>query len=416
MIKVLSVVCASILLSACGDMSELQEDELREFVRKAKRVVTDELFSDYDKDQIETVEDVIAEVLAEDDDEAADDGDTVVANNRCSEVGRKTVYSAKNLPISGLAEGVKVNLSAKSDGLECTAEGTAEEAEISVTCTKGACSCDVTSRTSQSSGNYQADCTDSAISGANRTQTFSYKADEVAEYGDDLPDFPTTTTTTDDQGGYSLIISSPANKKELEIFAVSIVGESAEETTILTADKDKSLRVYDSQDQQLANKLARWPNEVGDDIFDLQIAAGNDANFNVFFVRDARQTVKTIAGYVDEELSPVALVPMEQDREITMTVAVHQRNSGNNLSIFNFSGNPDPGPLPTGSNAGIDFISVDSNGIVKKLHASGNGGISSQQNNDGVLLTPSNFVCQVNDTVYVRINKNIYQATCTQGG
>ena len=412
MIRVLSVVCASILLSTCGDMSELQEDELREFVRKAKRVVTDELFSDYDKDQIETVEEVIDEVLTEDD-EVVDDGDTVVANNRCSEVGRKTVYSANNLPIVGLAKGVKVNLSAKSDGLECTAEGTAEEDEVSVTCMKGACSCETTSQTSQSSGNYQADCSDSAISGANRAKTFSYTEDEVAEYGDDLPDFP-ATIAVDDQESYRLIISSPANKKELEIFAVSIIGETGAETTTLTDDKDKSLRVYDSQDQQLTDKLARWPSKVGDDIFNLQIDAGDEANFNVFLVKDARQTVKTIAGYVDEKLSPTAFVPMAQDREITMTVSVHQRGNST-LSIFDFSGNPDPGPLPTGSNAGIDFISVDSNGIVKELHGSGDGGISSQQNNDRVLLTPSNFVCQVNDTVYVRINKNIYQATCTQG-
>lgn len=412
MIRVLSVVCASILLSTCGDMSELQEDELREFIRKAKRVVTDELFSDYDKDQIETVEEVIAEVLTEDD-EVIDDGDTVVANNRCSEVGRKTVYSANNLPIAGLANGVKVNLSAKSDGLECTAEGTAEETEVSVSCMKGACSCDAISQTDQSSDNYQADCTDSAISGANRAKTFIYTEDEVAAYGDDLPDFP-ATITVDEQGGYRLIISSPANKKELEMFAVSIIGETGAETTILTADKDKSLRVYDSQDRQLTDKLARWPSKVGDDIFNLQIDAGDDANFNVFLVKDARQTVKTIAGYVDEQLSPTAFVPMEQDREITMTVSVH-RGSNGNLAIFDFSGDPDPGPLPTGSNAGIDFISVDGNGIVKELRGSGNGGINSQQSGGRVRLTPSNFVCQVNDTVYVRINNNIYQATCTQG-
>lgn len=411
MIRILSVVFASVLLSTCGDMSELQEDELREFVRKAKRVVTDELFSDYDDDQIEAVEEVIVEVLTEDD-ELSDDGGggtTVASNNRCSEVGRKTVFSAKNLPFSELAEDVKVNLSSRSDGLECSAEGS----EVRTSCTKGACSCNTLGQADSSSGEYSADCTDSAVSGTNRQKSFTYTEDDVAEYGDDLPDFP-DTITVDDQESYRLVLSSSADKKELNLFAVSIIGATADDTTTLTDSKDKSIYVYDSDDQRLTDKLARWPSKVGDDIFDLQIVAGNEANFEVFLVKDARQTVKTIAAYVDEALSMTSLNSVAQDRSTTMTVAVYQRSNGD-MSIFEFSANPDPGPLPTGSNAGIDFISVDSNGVVTALRGSGNGGINTQETGGVVRLTPSNFVCQVNDTVYVRINKAIYQATCTQG-
>lgn len=409
MIRVLSVVFASVLLSTCGDMSELQEDELREFVRKAKRVVTDELFSDYDEDQIDAVEDVIVEVLTEDEELSDDGGTTVASNNRCSEVGRKTVFSAKNLPFSELAEDTKVNLSARSDGLECSAEG----ARVRTSCTKGACSCETLGQADSSSGEYSADCTDSAITGTSRQKSFTYTEDEVAEYGDDLPDYP-NTITVDDQESYRLVLSSAGDKEELKLFAVSIIGATASDTTTLTDSKDKSIYVYDSGDRRLTDKLARWPSKVGDDIFDLQIAAGDEANFDVFLVKDARQTVKTIAAYVDEVLSITSLTTVAQDRSTTMTATVYQRNSGS-LSIFEFSANPDPGPLPTGSNAGIDFISVDSNGMVTAFRGSGDGGINTQESSGVFRVTPNNFVCQVGDTVYVRINKDIYQATCNQG-
>ena len=408
MIRVLSVVFAGVLLSSCGDMSELQEDELREFIRKAKRVVTDELFSDYDDEQIETVESVLVEVLTEDEELEEDEEDTVVASNRCREVGRKTVFSAKDLPFAELSEDTKVNLSAKSDGLECSAEGS----EVLTTCMKGACSCSTRGQVDSSSNNYQADCIDSAIRGANREKSFSYSEEEVAEYGDNLPDFPDTITSSD-QESYRLVISPTT--KELALFSVSIIGATADDTQTLTDDKDKSIYVYDNNDQRLTDKLARWPSKVGDDIFDLQIEAGNDANFEVFLVRDARQTVKTIAGYVDEELSAITFNPAAQDRSTTMQVAVYQRNTGG-VSIFEFSANPDPGPLPTGSNAGIDLISVNENGIVSVLGVSGSLQMSTQELANGtVRISTNGFACQLGDTVYVRVNRDIYQSSCTQG-
>lgn len=407
MIRVLSVVFASVLLSTCGDMSELQEDELREFIRKAKRVVTDELFSEYDEDQIETVENLVVEVLTEDEQEAGEETTSVVSN-RCSEVGRKTVFSARSLPFADLEEGLKLNLSAKRDGLECSVEATADK--ILTTCMKGACSCDSDGEADGSE--YHASCVDSAIRGANRETRFTYLENDVANYGADLPDFP-NTITADVQDSYRLVVS--AAEKELKVFTVSLIGESVEGTKTLNDDKDKSLYVYDSSDQRLMDKLARWPTAVGDDIFDLQINAGKEANFSVFLVEGSRQSVAKIAGYVDEELTATDFGIMAQDRTTTMTsVSRYQRQGGSDLVILEFSADPDPGPLPTGSNAGIDFIAVDDNGIVKTIHGSG-AGINAQVTNSSVRISAGSFLCQVGDTVYVRVNKDIYQGSCVQG-
>ncbi len=369
-------------VSACGDLSEIDDDRIRNFVKTAKRVIFDELLTDGNtEDEIDDKMNVIVEALEQD--EEGGNGDQVSEAHRCRETGRKTAVMFRD-PAGHLLDYFN-----DPSGFTCSSTD-ADSTE----CSDGddVCACD-TDDTLNPAGStkFAVTCTESDGSGV----TFDFSDAETLVY-----DAPPSSSA------YSIMERNQNEKAPGVVFPITVVDSNG---VTVTPTDEASLAVYDSDGDEVDGALATWKTAVGDDIYDLSAAAGDSASFEVFLVRDTAG-VAEIGGTVDgTAIAPVTLTAGDYTGENDILAI-----DDDDKILLMFSGAAYTA-LNTASKL-VSYVVTDANGEVQESVLEQTvQGIDVQGASGRTFATLRAGGCVVGHYVLVRIGRNadkVYLVRC----
>lgn len=370
---------------ACGDLSEIEDDRIRDFVRTAKRVIIDELMTDGNtQDEIDDKIDVIVEAIK------GNSGNGGITNPplempACRETGRKTVVMFRD-PAGHI-----------SDYIDDPSGFTCEISENSAICSDGdICTCEADD-TMNPAGNtsFSANCTEDGGSG----DTFNFTAAETSDYnapssGNQPP--PSSTNA----GTYRIEEQNQNQKNPGIVFPITVIDSRG--TTVQPAAQ-ASLTVYNSSDSEIDDALAMWKTSAGDNIYDVDVAAGVSASFDVFLVRDTSGVAK-IGGTVDG-------TPIDK---VTLTAGNYSGASdvqvfNNNMNGINFMFSGAARTALNGANKAMAYVITNANGEVQESAT-----VSILRGLDIPVGGTTTFVgtiagvsCVVGEYVLIRIGNNV---------
>ena len=386
--------------AACGDLSEIDDNRIREFVKTAKRVIIDELMVDGNtQDEIDDKIGVIVEVLQGDSGGGTttppgDGGGTPPAVPACRETGRKTVVMFRD------AAGHIGSFLADPSGFNCDILAT------STTCVDGddICSCQADDALNPSgSTTFAVTCTEDGGSG----ETFSFTDAETTTY--DAPSGGGGGTTPPGGGAsaYSISESNQNQKAPGIIFPITVVNNSG---ATVTPAAQASLSAYNSSGSEIADALATWKTTVGENIYDISVGAGNKAEFIVFLVRDTSGVAK-IGGTVDG--TPINKVTLTAGTYTGVSDILAINDTQSSSMTFMFSGTARTS-LNSASKA-MTYVITDANGEVQASETATLRGLDVPGTNGKTFVTSTAGSCNVGEYVLIRIgvgSSKVYLVRC----
>ena len=328
--------------AACGDLSEVDDERIREFVKTAKRVFIDELTIDGNtQEEIDDKIAVIVDVLQGDSGGGTTTPTEVVP--ACRETGRKTVVMFRDHRRHAYDYLNDVS------GFACEWPPTP-----SAFCTDGdeVCECEATDTMNPvGSTSFTASCTEEGGDG----DTFNFTAAETLDYdapsGSGIP-------PSSNAGTYRIEEQNQNQKNPGAVFPITVVDSRG---TTVRPSAQASLAAYDSSGSEIDAALARWKTVVGANIYDVSVAAGASARFKVFLVRETSGVAK-IGGTVDG--TPIAKVTLTAGNYSGASdiLVVNDTSRGNITFLFS-------GAARTALNAAskvMTYVITDANGEVIK--------------------------------------------------
>lgn len=370
------------MIVSCGDLSEIEDERIRDFVKRAKRVVIEELMSDGNTQQdIDGKIDVIAEALV------GDSGTAETQQSACRETGRKTLLMFLNP-----ADHISAYFDDRSDsGFECTI--VTERAQCSDA--NGVCQCEADDILNpEGSTSFAATCSENG--GA--SDTFNFSAAETLNYNAPSGGGATPRPTAS-SGTYSIKEQYQSPVQPGQVFPLTVIDMDG---TTVTPDTQASLAVYDSGGIEINDALGRWTTEIGDSIYDVNVAGYERASFNVFLLRDT-QGVAQVGGTVDGTAIAKA------------TLSAARYADANDIEVFNdtekriirfmFSG-----AARTALNDAyktISYIVTDGNGeVVESMTVNDLEGLDIPSAADTTFVAQRPGLCVANAYVMIRIGNN----------
>lgn len=387
--RCLGAVAGLLLLGiACGDLSEMSDDELRAFVQRAKRVAIEELLAGGNTQaDVDNVIKIVAEELSSNGGDGS--APTNPSTSTCREIGRKTVVMFRD------PAGHALDLLLDSSGFSCDFTGS------STTCTDGdgVCECEADD-TLNPAGNtsYAATCTENSGDG----QTFNFSEAETREY--DNPGGSTTPIGGNNPGTYVIKEGNQNQRRPGEIFPITITDSRG---TTVTPSSQASLDVYNSSNSVINDAIATWKTAVGSDIYDVSVGANERAAFDIFLVTGTTNVAK-IGGTVDG--TPTDKYTLAAGNFTGASdVLVHKASS--NRLVFMFSGTA----LRelNANNKTLSYVVTDANGTVTAYgnNTSLSGGITVQ----GTYAQYVNGACTTGAYILIKVGNSaskVYLPTC----
>ncbi len=324
--------------AACGDLSEIEDERIRNFVKTAKRVIIEELLTDGNTaDEIDDKIDVIVGVLQ------GDDGGVVSppSESSCRETGRKTVVMFRD------AERHTFDYLGDSSGFSCPTL-----TDSSTSCRDGdsVCVCETSDNLNPDQAtSFAVSCTedggDGSIFNFTDAETLSYAAPSGGGGGSPAGSNP---------GTHSIKEQDQNQKNPGMVFPITVVGSSG---AVATPTDQASLQAYDSSNSPITDALATWKTAVDDDIYDVSVGTGEEAKFDVFLVRDTTGVAK-IGGTMDA--TPIDKVTLTAGQYSGAADILAINNAGNTTFMFS-------GAARTALNAAdkvMTYVITDANGEV----------------------------------------------------
>ena len=329
------------MIVSCGDLSEIEDDRIRDFVKRAKRVIIEELMTDGNtQGEIDDKIGVVAEALR------GDGGAAEVQQSACRETGRKAVLMLLN-PVDHISSYLDDR---RDSGFTCTID--TERVE----CADGndVCECEANDTLNpEGSTSFTALCSEDG--GA--SDTFNFSEAEILSYN--APSGGTASPPNNPAGNLGTYRIKERYQNPMQpgtIFPITVADSSG---TTVAPDSEASLAVYDSSGGEIDEALGRWTTEVGENIYDVSIDEYGVASFNVFLLRDT-QGVAKIGGEVDG--TPIAKASLTAatyagagDIEV-----VNDEGRGNIRFLFSGAART----ALTAANNKISYVVTDSNGEV----------------------------------------------------
>ena len=371
---------------ACGDLSEMSDDELRAFVQRAKRVAIEELLAGGNNQaDVDNVIKIVAEEL-----NPNGGGDLTPTNPTalCRDIGRKTIVMFRD------PEAHALDLLLDSSGFSCEFTGS------STACSDGGfvCECEADD-TLNPAGNtsFAVTCTENGGDG----QTLNFSDAETIEY--DNPG-ATTPGTGNNPGTYIIKEGNQSQHRPGEIFPITITNNSG--TTVI-ASSQASLDVYNSSNGLISDAIAMWKTAVGDDIYDVSVGANERAAFDIFLLTGTTNVAR-IGGTVDG--TPTDKYTLSAGN-YTGASDVQVHKASNNRLVFMFSGTA-LSEL-NANNKTISYVITNANGSVTTHgnNISIGGGITIQ----GTYANYLNADCTTGVYILIKIGNSaskVYLPTC----
>ena len=328
--------------AACGDLSEIEDERIREFVKTAKRVIIDELMTDGNtQDEIDDKIDVLVDAIK------GDSGGGVtpppIGVPVCRETGRKTVVMFRD-PAGHVGDYLK-----DTTGFDCTMSGDG------AICSDGEDVCTCTANDTMNpagSTSFTATCTEDGGSG----DTFNFTDAETLNY--DAPTDGGGTTPPPTSGSdYSIKEQNQNQKSPGMVFPITIVDSSG---ATVAPDAQASLAAYNSSGSEIDDAIATWKAVSGDNIYDVNVAAGVSASFDVFLVRGT-SGVAELGGTVDGTAINKVTLTAGSYADASDVVVINDTTI--NKIRFMFSGAART--ALNSSNKAMEYIVIDANGEVQ---------------------------------------------------
>ena len=372
------------MIVSCGDLSEIEDERIRDFVKRAKRVVIEELMSDGNTQQdIDGKIDVIAEALV------GDSGTAETQQSACRETGRKTLLMLLN-PVDHISAYLDDR---RDSGFECTIA--TESAQCSDA--NGVCSCEANDTLNpEGAQSFTATCSENG--GASDTLNFSV-AETLSYNAPNGGATPPPDRPTANSGMYRIKEQYRSPVQPGQVFPLTVIDTDG---TTVTPDTRASLAVYDSGGVEINDALARWTTEIGDSIYDVNVAGYEMASFNVFLLRDT-QGVAQVGGTVDG--TPIAKATLSAARYAEASdIEVFNDTERGNI-IFSFSG-----AARTALNDAdkeISYIVTDGNGeVVDTVTVNELEGLDIPSDTDTTFVARRPGLCVAGAYVMIRIGNN----------
>ena len=369
------------LIVSCGDLSEIEDDRIRDFVKRAKRVIIEELMTDGNSQtDIDDKIGVIAEALQ------GDSGATEQQQSACRETGRKTLLMFLN-PV----DHISAYLDDKRDNdFECTIT------TASVTCSDGndVCECEANDTMNpEGSTSFSSICSENG--GA--SETLSFSTGETLSYN--APTTGGNPTPAVSSSTYRIKEQYRNPMQPGMVFPITVVDSSG---TTVTPDTQASLAVYDSSGVEINDALGRYTTEIGENIYDVSVSGYDRASFNVFLLRDT-SGVAQVGGTVDG--TPIA--------KATLTAATYAGAS--DIQVVNDGGSSNirfifSGAARTALNDAdkeISYVVTDGNGdVVDSITVNDLEGLDIPSANGTTYLAQRPGYCAAGAYVMIRIGNN----------
>ena len=377
------VFLATIVVYACGDLDEIDDDELREFVQRARRVARQELAKDVSPARIDALEQTIIDVLQ------GDDGTSALSRGTCWEDGLRTTFlatQADEVRRAGIAH-------APHDGLRCTDHYLdAQPNHDGVTCVSANCSC-YADGVLQGHGNYATAC---VVSSTNTSETNLYSTAQASVYEPSLvPDGI--------MSDYAIMPTVLGTKHPGYMFDVTVLAGN----TPLPQRATASLTAYDLYGKEATAALAQWKNNLHDNIYAVDQFTG--ANFNeVFFMQASlAKGIQMLGGVVDGKGFRRAYVIVEGLAfAATQVLLAHQYD--NDLVIV--LGGPAQDAFRNAGRA-LSYLAVNAAGEVvsRQLRKT----FSHVLEVDGsYLIRITGGTCVIGNPVLIRMGGMVHETTC----
>lgn len=397
--RLLLVMGIFISVTTCGDMEDIEDEEIRTFVKRVRNILQKE----FSTEGIEDIERIVVEELQ--DSTPSDDEES------CQEVGRKSVHVAKLAPsiLEAYLEGrVKDDLDPQSPVFKCGDND--EVTEDSVACAMAGCECTASNEKDSESGLYVAHCN----RGVEETDYF-YTERQVGSLdppASDDEDTDTPPQPVEETAKYNFNPNNLGQKKVGDVFEVSIEA-AAGEASPTTMNRD--LYAYDANDTEVNGAMAVWKSS-GNVYDDIHLAAGDSAEeFEVFMTKAAVGRVTYLGGMIGSDDLGMASISVVEPTCPACTMSANALNVPKlslHLTILAFTSDPDP------NSEGIKVLSVDSNGGVLLYHETTNSYKSDSHqwecDSDACTLTMQgeSLTCEAGNPVFARIGDKVYQAEC----
>ena len=371
--------------AACGDLSEIDDNRIREFVKTAKRVIIDELMTDGNsEDDIDDKIDVIVDVLQGD---SGYNGGTTTPLGvpACRETGRKTVAMFRD-PAGHISDYLN-----DVSGFACVMTSD------SAACTDGddVCECEADDTMNPThSTSFTVSCTEDGGDG----ETFNFTDAETLNY--DAPSGGGTPPSSSNAGAYRIEEQNQNQKNPGMVFPITVINRSG---TTVTPSAQASLSAYDSSGSEIDDALAMWKTAVGDNIYDVIVAAGVSASFDVFLVRDTSGVAK-IGGSVDG--TPIDKVTLTAGNYSGTSdiLAINDTSRGN--ITFMFSGAARIA-LNDASKA-MSYVITDANGeVITSTTATTMSGLDIPGAHGTTFVAQKTGSCVAGQYVMIRIGSNL---------
>ena len=389
--RYLVAVAGLLLLGlACGDLSEMSDDELRAFVQRAKRVAIEELLAGGNTQaNVDNVIKIVAEELTTGSNGGGTTPITPPSGSTCREIGRKTVVMFRD------SAGHALDLLLDTSGFSC--EFTANNTLCSDG--DGVCECDADDTLNPAgSTSFAVTCTENGGDG----QTFNFSDAETINY--DSPGGSTPPTGGDNPGTYTIKEGNQNQRSPGVFFPITIADSSG---ATVTPSSQASLDVYNSANSVISDAIAMWKTNVGDDIYDVSVGSSDSASFNIFLVTGTTNVAK-IGGTVDG--TPTNKYTLSAGN-YTGANDVQVHNATGNRLVFMFSGTA-LSEL-NANNKTLSYSITDANGNVT---AHGNNvTISGLKVQSTYAAFISSAQCTVGAYVLIRIGNSatkVYLPTC----
>lgn len=397
--RFLLVMGLVVSVTTCGDMEDIEDEEIRTFVNRVKNVLREE-FTDVEDDKLDDIERIIVEELQ--------DG-APSSSESCWEVGRKSVYTAKipSFILSGfLGNKERDDLDPQSTELVCADNVEGE----GVVCAMDGCECEASKEKNSMTDNYAAHCHHGV-----QELDYNYTEEEVsspnppANGGGQAPPEP-------EMAKYNLDPNNLGQKEVGDVFEVSITVAAGEASP---TTMERNLYAYDTNDTEVNRALAVWT--TSGNIYDDVYLAANDPeeNFEVFMTRAAVDRVTNLGGEIGSEDLGMASISVVEPTCCSMSairMVGEQPLPGGaiipySFTLLFFTTDPDS------NSAGIRALSTDSSGEVLFSSETPTGYKSDihqwmcDGNGCGLNLQDT---CEVGNLVFARVEDKVYQATCEE--
>ena len=371
------VLCAAATMFTCGDLADMDEDELRALVQRARQVARRELEKDFSKARVDAIEQAVIDVLQGD-----------APRGVCWEDGLRTTFLATQsaeVRTAGIGH-------APHDGLTCTdhflAQGTG------VTCVSANCSCHADG-VLQGSDNYATTC---AVASTSASETNLYTEAQASVYEPSLvPDGA--------MSAYAIVPTVLGTKHPGNMFNVTVLDDD----TPLPQDASARLAVYDVNGQEATNALAQWKDNLRANVYDIDVVRGRNFNDVFFMQASLNKGIQTLGGTVAGQGFRRAYVVVEGVATIATQVLIAQK-FGNDLAIVL------GGPAQDAFNAAgriLSYIALNAAGDIISQQASK---IFTQvlEIDGSYLIIISGGTCISDNPVLLRMGntRTVHEATC----